>query len=162
MDSELIDGLVAARSDRDRASARFSEHLVHAFESGLPQREIARAVGVTQPAVSQMIAAERARRMSLQGPVRMKLDRHRGEIIDIAREHGARHLRVFGSVAEGRDTVDSDLDLLVSLPRTAGMLDVASLGDALAEALGAPVDVVAEHMVKRDQLAALKRRAVPL
>lgn len=162
MKPELIDDLVLARAERERATAHFTERLMQAFESGVPQREIAGAIGVTQPAVSQMIATERARRMSVRGPVGMKLDSHRGDLLSIASSYGARHLRVFGSVAEGRDTAASDLDLLVSLPRTAGMLEVASLGDALADVLGAPVDVVAEHMVKRDQLAALKRRAIPL
>ncbi|WP_170151942.1 nucleotidyltransferase family protein [Subtercola boreus] len=117
---------------------------------------------MTQPAVSQMIAAERARRMTVRGPIGMRVERHRVELLDVARAHDARHLRVFGSVAAGLDTEASDLDLLVSLPRSAGMLAVASLGDDLAEVLGAPVDIVAEHMVKLDHLASLKRRSVPL
>ncbi|MDF2443110.1 MAG: uncharacterized protein JWR01_1313 [Subtercola sp.] len=160
--SSSLTGLVAAQTRRDRAASQFTQRLMESFESGVSQAQIAKAIGVTQPAVSQMIAAERARRMTVRGPIGARLERHRVELLDVARAHDARHLRIFGSVAAGLDTEASDLDLLVSLPRSAGMLAVASLGEDLAEVLGAPVDVVAEHMVKRDQLASLKRRAIPL
>ncbi len=38
----------------------------------------------------------------------------RAAILDLVRRHGARNLRVYGSVARGEATRDSDLDLLVS------------------------------------------------
>ena len=159
---EILEDLRAAASRRDHAIAAFTEKVIQAFEAGYPQREIARVLGVTQPAVSQMIASERARRMSAHGPIGSRLATRKAEVLSIAAAHGARHPRVFGSVAEGRDTPASDLDLLVTLPRTAGMLAVAALGDELADALGVPVDVVAEHMVKPGELAALKRRSIVL
>ena len=40
--------------------------------------------------------------------------RYRQEILDIAHRHGARNVRVFGSVSRGEAGPESDLDLLVS------------------------------------------------
>ena len=41
------------------------------------------------------------------------LQEHRQEIIDIAAKHGAKNVRVFGSVARGEATDESDVDFLV-------------------------------------------------
>ena len=45
------------------------------------------------------------------------LQTHRDEILRLSERFGARHLRVFGSVARGDDGPASDVDLLVELPR---------------------------------------------
>jgi predicted nucleotidyltransferase len=45
----------------------------------------------------------------------MTIDRDREEILRIAAQHGARNVRVFGSVARGDDRADSDVDLLVEM-----------------------------------------------
>ncbi|MCC7279667.1 MAG: nucleotidyltransferase domain-containing protein [Chromatiaceae bacterium] len=56
--------------------------------------------------------------------------------------HRATNPRVFGSVAQGTDDEDSDLDLLVDpLPDTS-LLDVAMIQVELETLLGVPVDVV--------------------
>lgn len=43
------------------------------------------------------------------------LEEKRGEILRIASEHGAREVRVFGSVARGEADQESDIDFLVEL-----------------------------------------------
>ena len=57
--------------------------------------------------------------------------------------HRATRIRVFGSVARGEDTFDSDIDLLVDLDKDASLFDVGGLLEDLEELL-APhrVDVV--------------------
>jgi uncharacterized protein len=40
---------------------------------------------------------------------------HRERILELARAHGARNVRVFGSAARGADRESSDLDLLVEV-----------------------------------------------
>ena len=64
---------------------------------------------------------------------------------DVIRELAARHRtvnpRVYGSVVTGRDTVDSDLDLLVeTLPETT-LFDLGGLQDELEEVLRVRIDV---------------------
>ena len=52
------------------------------------------------------------------------LKRHRLEILRIARSHGARRIRVFGSFARGEEGPDSDLDVLVELEPGRDLLDI--------------------------------------
>lgn len=68
----------------------------------------------------------------------------REEILQIAERHGARNVRVFGSLVRGEDTEASDIDLLVSTPgQTSPWFPVALVAD-LEALLGRKVDVVTE------------------
>lgn len=86
----------------------------------------------------------------------------RGEIAAIARRYGASDVRVFGSVARGEATEQSDLDLLVKLERGRTLLDLAGLGDDLEALLGCRVQIVTEggvHPLLREKIHA---EATPL
>lgn len=54
----------------------------------------------------------------------------------------ATSVRVFGSAARGDDTEQSDLDLLVEVPKGTTLLDMIGLQQELEAALGLKVDVV--------------------
>jgi predicted nucleotidyltransferase len=71
-----------------------------------------------------------------------RLRRHRRAVVELAARRGARNTRVFGSVARGEDTEDSDVDLLVDLDEGVGVVSLAGLCRELAELLGVEVDVV--------------------
>lgn len=68
----------------------------------------------------------------------------RGAMLDLAARHGARRVRVFGSVARGDARPDSDLDLLVAMDDGRSLFDLIGLGQDLEELLGRRVDVVSE------------------
>ena len=68
----------------------------------------------------------------------------RREILELAARHGARNVRVFGSVARGDDRPDSDLDLLVDVEAGRTLLDVIGLEQDLEQLLGRKVDVLTE------------------
>jgi uncharacterized protein len=70
------------------------------------------------------------------------LRQRRSEILRIAQVHGARNVRVFGSVARGEEGPDSDLDLLVDLEPRRNLLDLGHLVMDLQDLLGRKVDVV--------------------
>ena len=57
----------------------------------------------------------------------MTIERNREEIHRIAARHGARNVRVFGSVARGEDRSDSDVDLLVEMQDDRSLLDLVGL-----------------------------------
>jgi len=76
------------------------------------------------------------------------LDR-RGEILRIAARHGARNVRIFGSVASGKTTEDSDLDILVRLDDDRSLLDHIALMQDLEDLLGCHVDVVEDRALHR-------------
>jgi predicted nucleotidyltransferase len=76
-------------------------------------------------------------------------------IIDVAARHGARDVRVFGSVARGEERDDSDVDFVVELEPGRSLLDHAGLQLDLQQALGCRVDVVTYKGLKpaiRDQV----------
>jgi predicted nucleotidyltransferase len=62
----------------------------------------------------------------------------RTEILELAAQHGARNVRVFGSVARGDDRSGSDVDLLVEVESGRTLLDVIGLEQDLEELLGRP------------------------
>lgn len=72
------------------------------------------------------------------------LKAHRKEILQIAARNGAVNVRVFGSVARGDNTPDSDIDFLVNLEAGRSLMDLARLLRELNILLGRPVDVVTE------------------
>jgi predicted nucleotidyltransferase len=66
------------------------------------------------------------------------------DILTIAARHGARSVRVFGSVARGDARQDSDIDLLVELEPGRSLLDLIAIKQDLEDALLTTVDVVTE------------------
>src|SRR3972149_4747585 len=59
----------------------------------------------------------------------------RAELVRVASAHGARNVRVFGSVLRGDDTESSDLDILVDVPPGTSLLDMARLQQEIEAAL---------------------------
>lgn len=70
------------------------------------------------------------------------------EILKIAAEHGARNVRVFGSVARGEARADSDVDFLVDMEPGRTLFDMGGLLMDLRDLLGREVDVVTEQGLK--------------
>jgi predicted nucleotidyltransferase len=68
----------------------------------------------------------------------------REEILATAARHGARDVRVFGSVARGKARPDSDVDFLVTMEPGRSLLDLGALLMDLRDLLGREVDVVTE------------------
>ena len=62
-------------------------------------------------------------------------------MLEIARAHRARNVRVFGSVAHGADREGSDIDLLVDVDEGVTLFTPAGLEQALLELPGVRVDV---------------------
>ena len=84
----------------------------------------------------------------------------RAEILEIAANHGARNVRLFGSVARGDDRAESDIDLLVDMDPGRSLLDLVGLGQKLEELLGRKVDVLTEggvHPAIRERIASEAR-----
>jgi len=69
----------------------------------------------------------------------------RDEIAKIAAIHGARNIRVFGSVARGEADEKSDIDFLVEMEPDRSLFDLGGLLMDLQEVLGRDVDVVTER-----------------
>jgi hypothetical protein len=86
----------------------------------------------------------------------------RDEILRIAMRHGAQNVRVFGSVARGDATADSDVDLLVSTSDSTSPWFPAGLVLDLETLLGCRVHVVAEEGLYWLLRRRILREALPL
>ncbi len=74
----------------------------------------------------------------------MKLENlraYRDEIIAIAQSCHAPNIRVFGSVARGESTDNSDVDFLVDVAPEQSVIDLIRLIQSLSDLLGCKVDV---------------------
>ncbi len=90
-----------------------------------------------------------------------QIEGKREAIREIAAAHGATSIAVFGSVAGGADTDNSDVDFLVDFAPGSSLFDLLRIQDSLESLLGCPVDVVpVGGLTERDDL--IRRVAVPL
>lgn len=78
-------------------------------------------------------------------------------------KYGARRIRVFGSVARGEESKDSDIDFLVDFPRGYDLFTQRlPLTENLQKLLGRPVDVIPEHEINRHMKANVLQEAIDL
>ena len=157
--------------------------------AGLTQAELARRAGTSQPAVVRYETGETSpsvatlerllraagQRLELTAvpaatthdasSARMrKLRAHRREILALARAHGARNVRIFGSVARGEDTPTSDIDVLVDAGDDywAGLAMLSDLRTAISKQIDERVDVWALPYMKDPVAASALAEAVRL
>lgn len=91
-----------------------------------------------------------------------ELRSRREEILQVATWHGARHVRVFGSVARGEADEKSDVDFLVDMEDGRSLLDLGGLLMDLQDLLGRRVDVTTEKGLRERIRSRVLREVVPL
>jgi predicted nucleotidyltransferase/predicted XRE-type DNA-binding protein len=141
---------VSAETDRLRikASNQLRDAVGLAADRGLTQKQIANAIGRSQPEVSRLIRTFRASRFRPTTALGRVVVEHRDQILALARTYRATNVRVFGSLARGEDDDASDIDLLVDLEPGADLLDLATLDIELERLLGHRVDIVPARLLK--------------
>lgn len=90
------------------------------------------------------------------------LQSKRDDILRVAAMHGARNVRVFGSVARGEADERSDIDLLVDMEEGRTLFDMGGLLMDLRELLHRDVDIVTEKGLKPRMRERVLREAKPL
>jgi uncharacterized protein len=98
----------------------------------------------------------------LSGSLGAQVRSNRAAMIQIAARHGATNLRVFGSVARGTETPDSDVDMLVDLPADASLFTLMRLQSELSDLLGAHVEVIPADSLRDEVRARVERDVVGL
>lgn len=138
-------------------------------EAGLTQQELAARSGVRQPNIAAYESGQRVPSQAMQTRLleaarprpSVLLARYRDEVLRLAARNRATDVRVFGSIARGEDTPDSDVDLLVSFQPGASLLDQAGLIADLEDLLGRHVDVVSDRTLT-DRDARIRAEQVSL
>jgi predicted nucleotidyltransferase len=126
---------------------------------GMSQRQVADALGVSQPAVSQQLKA--AREIDAVDP-EVLLEAAAPVLTALAAERGYSRLAVFGSLARGQATRDSDIDLLVEAPAGTSSFDFLRFRQLIENVLGREVDLVSYGGLKPVVDDDIRREAVLL
>ncbi len=90
------------------------------------------------------------------------LQEHRDEVRRIIGSYRARNPRVFGSVARGEDSDESDLDILIDPMPGTSLFDIGGIRQDLLDLLGVEVDVVTPNALSEGVRADVLAEAVPL
>jgi hypothetical protein len=87
---------------------------------------------------------------------------YREQIINLTEQYNSTNVRVFGSVARGESTENSDIDFLIDPTPEQDLFDLIRLTRSLKELLHCDVDVIhsnALHPTIKDQIT---KEAIPL
>jgi predicted nucleotidyltransferase len=85
----------------------------------------------------------------------MTIDAIKMKVVPILKRHNVKRASLFGSVVRGDTREDSDVDILVELPRGLSLFDFVGIQLELEEALGRKVDLGEYSTIKpiiRDQI----------
>jgi predicted nucleotidyltransferase len=95
---------------------------------------------------------------------RSLIEDRRAQFFAVLSRYGAKNPRLFGSVARGDATADSDVDVLVDLTDGSRnpLLAVAGLSEELSDLLGVRVDVVTESLLRDGVSRSALAQAAPL
>lgn len=90
------------------------------------------------------------------------LKNKRKDILRIASKYGARNVRIFGSLARGEASEDSDIDFLVDMEPGRSLFDLGGLLMDLQKLLAQKVDVVTEKGLRPRIRERVLKEALPL
>ena len=139
----------AALADR----AKTSQPAIARYESGAASPSLSTLERILAASnTSLVLSAPQRRRRARQSSSGNRLALIRGlrnKLFAAAARHGIGELRVFGSVARGQETSESDVDLLVDLDPERTLLDVIGFQQEAEDILGMGVDVAVPRMMKQ-------------
>ncbi|MGE0643721.1 MAG: nucleotidyltransferase family protein [Nitrospira sp.] len=86
----------------------------------------------------------------------------RTDILRLASQYGASHVRVFGSLARGEAGPSSDIDLLVQMEEGRSLLDLIELSQELESVLRRKVDILTDDGLSPYLKERIQAEAIPL
>ena len=84
------------------------------------------------------------------------------QILDAGRKYGVKSVKLFGSVARGHESSDSDVDFLVEMEPERSLLDLGGFQMELEEILHCKVDVVTANGLRNRMRQRVMSEAVAL
>lgn len=126
---------------------------------GMSQRQIAAALGISQPAVSQQLKFS----SDLEDVHPEVLLEAAAPVLKVlAQEHGYTRLAAFGTVARRQARQDSDIDLLVEAPPGTSSFAFVRFKQLIEQVLGREIDLVSYGGLKPKLDDDIRREAVLL
>lgn len=93
---------------------------------------------------------------------RARLSKNIAQVRETLARYRATSPRVFGSVARGTDTTDSDIDLLIEPPAGFTLFDLAALGEELKSLLSVNVDIITYTQIPEGSREKIIKESVAL
>lgn len=94
--------------------------------------------------------------------LRSRLEQLREQIQTIAAQYGISQIRVFGSVARGEATDESDIDLLVEMEPERSLLDRIGCIQDLSDLLTCRVDIVTLKNIREEWRDRIQKEVIAL
>lgn len=143
--------------------ARTSQAAIARYETGASSPSISTMTRIMKAAGARLeLSSHPTPAADLSGKRPELLRANRQAILKLARAAGARNVRVFGSVARGQDTSESDIDFLVDFDVSQGLVPIIHLQTQLESLLGQSVDVAPVSVLKPTISRKALAEAVPL
>lgn len=144
--------------------ARTSQAMVARYETGAASPTVRTLARLLRSAGHKLVlSGPAASKDQTPGMAAVRLREHRAEILAAAAAMGASNIRIFGSVARGEDTSESDIDLLVDFPAgERGLFPLLKLAGEIERLVGSPVDVAAVEVMAAPVRDRVLAEAVPL
>lgn len=92
----------------------------------------------------------------------MTIEEIKDKILPILKKYGVKRAGIFGSVARGESTEESDIDILVEIEGRMSLLDFAGLKLELEEILGRKVDLGEYSAIKPLIREEILKEVVPI
>src|SRR3954447_18601393 len=92
----------------------------------------------------------------------LSLSEHAAQVREVLARFGMSNPRIFGSVARGEDTDNSDLDLLVEAPPGTSLYDLARVETELERLLGCKVEVMTKGFLASDIAESAEADQLPI
>lgn len=126
------------------ARSGVSQSVISVYEAGRRQPSLPMLTSLVEAAGCDLDLRVRQRpaRAQLTGPIGRRLLKQRSRVLQTVERHGVQLLGVFGSVARGEETSQSDIDLLVTIPHGMGLIGMGRVERELSDLLNARVDLV--------------------
>ena len=137
----------ASEADRlhERSRSMLAEAVRAGIQSGLTQKQVAEAIGRSQPEVSRLLRFHSSTKLGLL------LRKNRAAIMEVAADHSLTNIRVFGSLSKGIDPSDGEIDLLVEVDNGAGNAGLDAASERLSSLLSTRVRLINDASFRRNR-----------
>jgi predicted nucleotidyltransferase/DNA-binding XRE family transcriptional regulator len=146
--------------------AKTSQPAIARYESGAASPSLSTLERILAASSSSLVLRttqrQRRARKTASGNRLALIRGLRNRLLAAAGRHGIRDLRVFGSVARGEETRESDVDMLVDLDPDRTLLDLIGFQQEAEDILGIGVDVAVPRMMRQRVRERALRDARPI
>ncbi len=159
---------ISARLSQTEVARRalVAQSVISAYESGRREPSFSTLERLIRATGHRLVLdVERSNDYSLglpDTPLGRRLRQRRRLLLACVERHGAKNIRVFGSVVRGEDRPDSDVDFVVDVNSGTGLFALEALRRELSAILGTAVDVAPSDSLRPRVQEEIENEAIPL